>query len=63
MNGGNHVKKKTYRIKLWMNEKFFCKWDVYARDNTEAQSICEHLKQCCINNGGWNPIRADIKAV
>ena len=31
--------------------------------NRFPQSICEHLKQCCINNGGWNPIRADIKAV
>lgn len=57
------MKRKIYRIKLWMNEKVFCKWDVYARDNTEAQSICEHLKQCYIKNGGWKSVSADIKAL
>lgn len=57
------MKRKTYRIKLWLNEKSFCKWDIYAKDNMEAQSICEHLKECCIKNGGWTPIKADIKAI
>ena len=60
---GKFMKRKVYRIKLWLNEKYFCKWDVYAKDNMEAQSICEHLKECCIKNGGWTPIKADIKAI
>ena len=56
------MKNKVYRIKLWINESFFCKWDVYAKDNQEAQGICEHLRGCCMKTG-WIPIRADIKVV
>ena len=55
------MKKKCYIIKLWMNEKAFCKWDILAQDNTEAQEKCEHLKECCFKYGGWNPVLADIK--
>ena len=55
------MKSKHYQIKLWLNDRHFAKWDILAKDNQEAQERCEHLKGCCINNGGWNPIRADIK--
>ena len=48
------MKRKIYRIKLWIDKINFCKWDVYAKDNMEAQSICEHLKECCIKNGIGN---------
>ena len=57
------MKRKTHRIKLWLNENNFCKWDVYAKDNKEAQSICEHLKECAFKNGGWTPIKADIMEI
>ena len=57
------MKRKIYRIKLWMNDRYFCKWNVYANYNQEAQNICEHLKECCRMNGGWNPIKADIKVI
>ena len=57
------MKRKIYRIKLWMDENRFCKWDVYAKDNLEVQSMCEHLKECCVKNGGWTPIKTDIKAI
>lgn len=57
------MRSKHYQIKLWLNDKHFAKWDVLAKDNQEAQERCEHLKECCIINGGWNPIRADIKEV
>ena len=46
-----------------MDKINFCKWDVYAKDNMEAQSICEHLKECCIKNGGWTPVMAQIKCL
>lgn len=59
----NRMKRKIYRIKLWMDKINFCKWDVYAKDNMEAQSICEHLKECCIKNGGWTPVMAQIKCL
>ena len=57
------MKRKIYRIKLWIDKINFCKWDVYAKDNMEAQSICEHLKECCIKNGGWTPVMAEIKCL
>lgn len=55
------MKNKRYIIKLWINKKHFAKWEVFAKDNQEAQEICEHLKQCCFNNGKWIPIQASIK--
>ena len=57
------MKRKIYRIKLWIDKINFCKWDVYAKDNMEAQSICEHLKECCVKNGGWTPVMAEIKCL
>ena len=57
------MKRKLYCIKLWVNERSFCKWNIYAKDNVEAQSICEYLKQCCVMNGRWKPVRADIKVL
>ena len=57
------MKRKIYRIKLWIDKINFCKWDVYAKDNMEAQSICEHLKECCVKNGGWTPVMAEIKCI
>lgn len=57
------MRRKTYRIKLWMDNKNFCKWDIFAKDNSEAQIICEHLKECCIKNGGWTPISTDIREI
>ena len=53
--------KKRYVIKLWINERSFAKWDILAKDNIEAQEICEHLKECCNKYGKWNPIKANIK--
>ena len=57
------MKRKIYRIKLWIDKINFCKWDVYAKDNMEAQSICEHLKECCVKNGGWTPVMIEIKCL
>lgn len=55
------MKMKRYIIKLWLNEKHFARWDMLAKNNQEAQGHCEHLKECCRQNGKWNPVRADIK--
>ncbi len=55
------MKRKVYRIKLWMDRTNFCKWDIYAKDNVEAQYVCEDLKECCAKHGGWTPIEASIK--
>ena len=29
------MKRKIYRIKLWIDKINFCKWEVYAKDNME----------------------------
>lgn len=54
------MRRKHYIIKLWMDENNFCTWDIRAWNAEEAKEKCEHLKECCIKNGGWTPIKEEI---
>ena len=54
------MKRTVYRIKIWMDKINYCKWEVYAKDNAEAQKICETLKDCCRKHGGWEPVHSEI---
>lgn len=54
------MKKRRYIIKLWMDENNFCSWDILAWDEKHAKEKCEHLKECCIKNGRWTPIKEEI---
>lgn len=48
-----------YRIRHWLNQQSFCKWDVNAKNAADAQRICEDLRQSCIK-AGWTPVATDI---
>ena len=55
------MKNKVYRIRLWIDNKNSCVWDIYAKTHQDAQAHCERLKECCRKNGGWNAVEASIK--
>lgn len=57
------MRRKRYIIKLWMDENNSCTWEVYAKDDAEAKNRCEHLKECCIKNGGWKPIKEYVAMI
>jgi hypothetical protein len=43
-----------------MDENNFCTWDIRAWNDEEAKEKCEHLKECCVKNGGWTPVKEEI---